>query len=105
MCLTGYVLHSGKTVIQHIYDSHYEGADRARDFISQWKGVEGHIDEERYRDILARLRIPGRRSRRMARRNLQVDLSAVGHSRMKRAEMASFTHASDRSEADPVNEI
>jgi alpha-glucuronidase len=50
-----YVLHSGKTVIQHVYDSHYEGADRARDFIAQWKTLEGHVDEERYRDILARL--------------------------------------------------
>ena len=50
-----YVLHSGKTVIQHIYDSHYEGADRARDFIAQWKTLEGHVDDERYRDILARL--------------------------------------------------
>jgi len=49
-----YVLHSGKTVIQHIYDSHYEGADRARNFIAQWKTLEGHIDKERYRDILAR---------------------------------------------------
>jgi len=49
-----YVLHSGKTVIQHIYDSHYDGADRARDFISQWKTLEGHIDDERYRDILPR---------------------------------------------------
>jgi alpha-glucuronidase len=50
-----HVLHSGKTVIQHVYDSHYEGADRARDFIAQWKTLEGHVDEERYRDILARL--------------------------------------------------
>lgn len=50
-----YVLHSGKTVIQHIYDSHYDGADRARDFISQWKALDGHIDAERYRDILTRL--------------------------------------------------
>lgn len=49
-----YVLHSGQTVIQHIYDSHYEGAGQARDFIAQWKKVEGHVDEERYRDILAR---------------------------------------------------
>jgi alpha-glucuronidase len=49
-----YVLHSGKTVIQHIYDSHYDGVDRARDFVSQWKSLEGRIDEERYRDILAR---------------------------------------------------
>jgi len=49
-----YILHSGKTVIQHIYDSHYAGADRARDFVSQWKTLEGHVDNERYRDILAR---------------------------------------------------
>ena len=49
-----YVLHSGKTVIQHIYDSHYEGAEEARNFIAQWRKLEGHIDEARYRDILDR---------------------------------------------------
>ncbi len=49
-----YVLHSGKTVIQHVYDSHYDGAEQARDFITQWKTVEGHIDDERYRDIIPR---------------------------------------------------
>ncbi len=50
-----YVLHSGKTVVQHVYDSHYEGAERARNFISQWTALEGHIDDERYREILTRL--------------------------------------------------
>lgn len=49
-----HVLHSGKTVIQHIYDSHYEGAEKAQDFIGQWKNLEGHVDGERYRDILRR---------------------------------------------------
>jgi alpha-glucuronidase len=49
-----YVLHSGKTVIQHTYDSHYDGAERAREFVSRWKTLEGHVDDERYRDILAR---------------------------------------------------
>jgi alpha-glucuronidase len=49
-----YVLHSGKTVIQHVYDSHYDGAERSRDFIAEWKTLEGHVDPERYRDILAR---------------------------------------------------
>jgi alpha-glucuronidase len=43
-----YMLHSGKTVIQHIYDSHYEGAERAQDFVSQWKTIEGRIDAGRY---------------------------------------------------------
>jgi alpha-glucuronidase len=50
-----HLLHSGKTVIQHIYDSHYDGADRARDFVSQWMKLERHVDDERYRDILSRL--------------------------------------------------
>jgi alpha-glucuronidase len=50
-----YKLHSGKTVIQHIYDSHYEGADRAREFVEKWKVLKGHIDDERYADVLARL--------------------------------------------------
>ena len=49
-----HILRSGETVIQNVYDSHYDGADRARDFVAQWKAIEGHIDEERYRDILAR---------------------------------------------------
>jgi alpha-glucuronidase len=50
-----HVLHSGKTVIQHIYDSHYEGAERVRDFVAEWQTLKGHMDEERYADIYARL--------------------------------------------------
>ncbi len=53
--LYGYVLHSGKTVVQYFYDSHYEGAEQAADFVSQWKTLQGHVDDERYGDILARL--------------------------------------------------
>ena len=49
-----YVLHSGKTVVQHVYDSHYEGAAQAAEFVSRWKVVEGHVDAERYADILKR---------------------------------------------------
>src|SRR5690348_17089297 len=49
-----YVLHSGKTVIQHIYDSHYKGAEQATAFIAQWKALKAHVDQERYRDILSR---------------------------------------------------
>jgi alpha-glucuronidase len=50
-----HVLHSGKTVIQHIYDSHYDGADHAAKFVSEWKALQGHIDNERYAEVLARL--------------------------------------------------
>ncbi len=49
-----HVLHSGKTVIQHIYDSHYEGATCAQDYVSQWESLCGRIDDKRYRDILTR---------------------------------------------------
>jgi len=50
-----HVLHSGKTVIQHIYDSHYDGADHAAKFVTEWKSLQGHMDDERYVEALARL--------------------------------------------------
>jgi alpha-glucuronidase len=50
-----YVLHSGKTLIQHVYDSHYEGAAAAEAFVRQWETLKGHIDDERYAQILSRL--------------------------------------------------
>jgi alpha-glucuronidase len=50
-----YKLHSGKTVIQHIYDSHYEGAQRAAALVDQWQTLKGHIDPQRYEDVLHRL--------------------------------------------------
>ena len=50
-----YVLSSGKTVIQHIYDSHYAGAQLAAGFVSQWKTLKGRVDEERYEEVLIRL--------------------------------------------------
>jgi len=50
-----YVLHSGKTVIQHVYDSHYEGAAAAEAFVRQWETLKGHIDDERYAQVLAKL--------------------------------------------------
>jgi alpha-glucuronidase len=50
-----YELPSGKTVIQHIYDSHYEGAEQAEDFVRQWKSLQALVDDERYNDVLARL--------------------------------------------------
>jgi alpha-glucuronidase len=50
-----YVLHSGKTVIQHIYDSHYDGAEQAAGLVAQWQTLKGQIDDERYNDVLARL--------------------------------------------------
>lgn len=43
-----YRLHTGKTVIQTIYDLHYEGAEDAVDLVRDWKTLDGLIDPERY---------------------------------------------------------
>lgn len=48
-----YRLHSGKTVIQYIYDSHYEGAAGAANLVTQWKRLKGLIDDQRYAKVLA----------------------------------------------------
>ena len=50
-----YVLHSGKTVTQHIYDSHYDGAEQAAGLVTQWQSLKGQIDDERYDNVLKRL--------------------------------------------------
>jgi len=50
-----YKLHSGKTVIQTIYDSHYDGVDSTNRFVTEWKSLRGLIDDARYQDVLAQL--------------------------------------------------
>jgi alpha-glucuronidase len=47
-----YKLHSGKTVIQYIYDSHYAGAREAAGLVDQWKTLRGDIDDERFAKVL-----------------------------------------------------
>jgi alpha-glucuronidase len=51
-----YKLHDGKTVIQYLYDSHYEGADQAAEFGRQWATLEGRIDKHLFEDVGERLR-------------------------------------------------
>ena len=50
-----HVLDSGKTVIQHVYDSHYQGAETVAKFVREWRTLRGKIDNERYDDVLQRL--------------------------------------------------
>jgi alpha-glucuronidase len=47
-----YRLHSGKTVIQHVYDSHYEGAAIAATYAPEWMRLEGKIDPAEYALVL-----------------------------------------------------
>ena len=50
-----YVLKSGKTLIQHIYDTHFEGVRQAINFKDQWLKLENDIDADRFEQVLERL--------------------------------------------------
>ena len=39
-----HVLHSGKTVIQHVYDTHFEGVERVEAMIRAWSAVSKLVD-------------------------------------------------------------
>lgn len=48
-------LKSGKTLIQAIYDLHFEGVEEVEEFVKRWQELEGRIDPVRYRRVLERL--------------------------------------------------
>ncbi len=48
-------LQSGKSVIQHIYDTHFEGVEQAIHLKEQWVSLMTKIDSERYDNVLQRL--------------------------------------------------
>ena len=81
-------LHSGKTVIQHFYDSHYQGAEDAAGLVDEWRTLKRHIDDQRYREVLDRLRIPGRPRAGVARFDLPLVHETVAHHRTTRAASA-----------------
>jgi alpha-glucuronidase len=51
----GYALPSGKTIIQHIYDSHFEGAAVAEDLLTMWRSLAGRVDVARFAAVEERL--------------------------------------------------
>jgi alpha-glucuronidase len=50
-----YKLHSGETVIQYFYDSHYLGAEEAARLVGDWETLKGKLDPALYDDVLGRL--------------------------------------------------
>jgi alpha-glucuronidase len=50
-----YKLHDGKTVIQYIYDSHYQGAEEAAELGREWATLKGKVDPRLFDDVRARL--------------------------------------------------
>jgi alpha-glucuronidase len=51
-----YRLHSGKTLIQSIYDTHYASARAAAEYVPQWMMLKGKVDDERYEKVLSLFR-------------------------------------------------
>ncbi len=52
-----YKLKSGKTLIQHIYDTHFEGVEEVEDMIKSWESLKGLIAEDVYQRVEERLQI------------------------------------------------
>jgi alpha-glucuronidase len=48
-------LRSGKSVIQHIYDSHFDGVGAVEEFLSAWRGLRDRIDMVRFASVERRL--------------------------------------------------
>ncbi|MDQ6419562.1 alpha-glucuronidase family glycosyl hydrolase [Paenibacillus sp. LHD-117] len=50
-----HILKSGKTVIQHIYDTHFEGAEEAAELLGAWRTLEGKVEEGYFALVSSRL--------------------------------------------------
>ncbi|HUN83024.1 MAG TPA: alpha-glucuronidase family glycosyl hydrolase [Terracidiphilus sp.] len=50
-----YRLHDGKTIIQYIYDSHYQGAQQAANLVTEWNSLRGRVPAALFNDVQARL--------------------------------------------------
>lgn len=48
-------LKSGKTLIQHIYDTHFTGVEQVEWLISQWNSLEGKVDPNTFTHVAGRL--------------------------------------------------
>ena len=52
-----HVLRSGKTLIQHIYDTHFEGVEEVEGMVESWNSLEGLIPEDVFLRVQERLAI------------------------------------------------
>ncbi|ADQ41337.1 Alpha-glucuronidase [Caldicellulosiruptor acetigenus I77R1B] len=50
-------LKNGKTLIQFMYDSHFEGAEMVDKLIEKWKELKGKIDDEIFNRVYERLKM------------------------------------------------
>lgn len=43
-----HLLHSGKTLIQSIYDTHFEGVERVSQYMQEWEALKTELDPDSY---------------------------------------------------------
>lgn len=48
-------LKSGKTLLQHVYDTHFQGAEEVKAFYADWLSIKSLIDEELFEHVENRL--------------------------------------------------
>src|SRR5690606_22057766 len=48
-------LKNGNTLVQEIYDRHFDGVARVRGFLREWDTLRGRIDDERFKHVRERL--------------------------------------------------
>jgi alpha-glucuronidase len=51
----GHVLHSGSTVIQHIYDTHFQGVDEVERMAHAWDELRGLVPDDLFTRVEERL--------------------------------------------------
>jgi alpha-glucuronidase len=50
-----HLLHSGKTVIQHVYDTHFAGVEAVAAMLAAWRTLAGRLDAVTFENVLGRL--------------------------------------------------
>jgi alpha-glucuronidase len=48
-------LHNNKTVVQHIYDEHFDGVKRVEEYQTAWNALRGKIEERDFLNVQARM--------------------------------------------------
>ncbi len=49
-----HVLHSKKTVIQHIYDTHFQGVEKVLEYQAIWNSLKEYIEPETFENVKER---------------------------------------------------
>ncbi|RKM55167.1 alpha-glucuronidase [Butyrivibrio sp. X503] len=52
-----YKLKSGQTLIQYIYDSHFEGAKQAKELMEKWESLKGAVPEDVFERVMERFKL------------------------------------------------